>query len=891
VTGVSGSGKSTLAFDTLYAEGQRRFVASLSSYARLFLEQLPRPEVDRISDLPPAVAIGRRNRVTGARSSVGTATEILDLLRVLYARVGETRCPSCDRLALPGTVESVSGRILERLDGERATIGAPILRQPRERPTALRERLAREGWNRILDDAGGVRDVSELSGKALDGLRGTGLLVVDRLVIRATDRRRLSEAVAAAFARGGGRVVVVPEAGDRAAYRNGFGCDGCAAVFPIPEPALFSYNSPLGACPGCQGFGRVPALDRERVVPDPAKSLAGAAIAPFASPSGQRAWRKLLAACRERGTPVDVPFERLSDDDREYVFRGGEGWSGVQGFFDRLERKRYKVQNRVLIARYRRFDPCPECAGARLRPEALGVTVRGKSIATLARFTLEDLAAWLARLDRDLPEDDLARAGRLLVDLRRRVATALEVGLGYLPLDRATRTLSGGEAQRIQLAAALGGTLTGSLYVLDEPSVGLHARDVARVVGILERICAYGNTVVVVEHAPEVLAAAAHVIDLGPGAGSRGGRVVVEGSVEEIRRHPESLTGRVLRGETGRRSRTPRPARGALRVVGARAQNLDDLDVTFPLGNLIAVTGVSGAGKSTLVRGVLVGNLLRDSERGACTRIEGIESVSEVVVVDASPPSRSPRSNPATVSKAFEGIRRHFAATREARAAGFGPGWFSFNVRGGRCESCEGAGEVVVDMHFLDDVRVPCEACAGRRYRKEVLDVTVQGLNIVDVLALGVDEARERFAADSAIADRLEPLSRVGLGYLALGQPVATLSSGESQRLRLAQALAAPDPRALIVLDEPTTGLHAVDVEVLLAALDALVDAGGTVLVVEHNLDVIARADHVIDLGPEGGPGGGRIVATGTPGEIAACTASFTGRALAARADARSDGS
>jgi excinuclease ABC subunit A len=879
VTGVSGSGKSTLAFDTLYAEGQRRYVSSLSTYARQFLERLPRPDVDFVSNLPPAIAIERRNRVTNARSTVGTATEILDLLRLLFAKLGEARCPDCDRALEPGTVEAVADRIRARFGGGRVSIGAPLPGRKGETPTALRERLAREGFTRLLDEEGQVRDVTELSARALGALRSRGLLLIDRLALRPADGRgRVAEAVATAFARGEGALAVVDGSGARALYREGHGCDGCGRRFAPPVPALFSFNSPLGACETCQGFGRVPGLDRERVVPDPDKSLGQGAVVPFTTPSGRVYQRRLLRAARERGVDTDRSFAELSQADRDWVFRGdGQSWRGVERFFQRLERKRYKVQARVLIARYRRFDPCPDCAGARLQPEALAVRLGGRNIAQVSGLTLGELAKWADGLEPGAKGAE--RAGRLLADLRARVATTVEVGLDYVTLDRPTRTLSGGEAQRIQLAAALGGTLTASLYVLDEPSIGLHARDVARLVGILHRIRDQGNTVVVVEHAPEVLAAADHVIDLGPGAGRHGGHVVVEGPVEAVRAHPDSLTGRALRGELGGERRRPRPARGRLRVVGARENNLKDVSVDVPLGQLVVVSGVSGAGKSTLVRSVLVGQLNREPERGACRRVEGGEALEEVVVVDNAPLARSPRSNAATVSKAFDPIRRRFAATREARALGVGPGWFSFNVAGGRCDACEGAGEVVVDMQFLDDLRVPCEHCEGRRYRREVLDVRLDGRSIVDVLELGVEEALEVFRDDARIVACLEPLAAVGLGYLTLGQPLSTLSGGEAQRLRLAQALATGASRSLYVLDEPTTGLHPADIQVLLGCLDAMLDRGASLLVVEHNLDVIARADHVIDMGPEGGPGGGRVLAAGTPAELAR-QSSHTGAAL-----------
>jgi len=886
VTGVSGSGKSTLAFDTLYAEGQRRYVASLSSYARQFLERLPRPEVDRIGNLPPAIAIEQRNRVTNARSTVGTATELLDHLRLLWAKIGETRCPQCDLRVEPGTADAVAGRILARWEGKRVSLGVPLPRDRKISAAELHAKLLREGYGRLLDASGAVVDLGEHPPRRLAALRASALVLIDRMAVdgsrgegAGSARGRLVEAVANGFARGDGELIVVAENGERAAVREGFACDGCGRRFAAPEPALFSFNSPLGACPTCHGFGRVSALDVERLVPDAARSLAAGAIAPFTTPMGKYLQKDLLAACRRLRIPKDTAWRDLDAEMRRLVMEGDGGdWYGVRGFFEWLESKRYKVQARMLIARYRRFDPCPACEGLRLRPEALAVQVDGRHLGAASRMTIAALRGWLDGLE--LAAGDAARAGRLLEALRARARTADEVGLGYLALDRQMRTLSGGEAQRIQLASALGGTLTAALYVLDEPSIGLHARDVARLLAVLRAIRDQGNTVVVVEHAPEIVAAADHVIDLGPGAGRLGGCLVVEGTLEQVRAHPESLTGRVLRGELAQRPRPRRRASGRLRIVGAGAHNLKDITVDVPLGQLVCVTGVSGAGKSSLVRSVLVGHLQGDPDRGPCERVEGAEALSGVSVVDPTPPTRSPRSNPATVSKAFEAIRRRFAATREARALGLAPGWFSFNVPGGRCEACEGAGEQVVDMQFLEDLRVPCEQCDGRRYRPEALRVRVAGQSIVDVLAMTLDEAAGFFAEDPGVVERLRPYVRVGLGYLTLGQPLSTLSGGELQRLRIAGALSEGEPRTLYVMDEPTTGLHPADVEVLLACLDELLDAGASVVLVEHNLDVIRRADWLIDLGPEGGPGGGRVVAVGTPAAVARVAGSLTGAAL-----------
>jgi len=878
VTGVSGSGKSTLAFDTLYAEGQRRYVTSLSAYARQFLERLPRPEVDFISNLPPAIAIAQRNTVTNARSTVGTATEILDHLRLLYAKVGETRC--CGRAVAPGSIEAVAQRILERFEGRRVTIATGIPRRSGERAAAIRERMARDGYTRLLLDDGALLDLTEISPTRLARERSRALSVVDRLALSPEEAgARLAEAVSVAFARGEGRAVVVDASGERASYREGFACDVCGRVHPTPEPALFSFNSVLGACQACQGFGRTAALDLDRVVPDPDRSLRDGAIAPFATPGGRGCQRDLMRAAKRLGIPTDRSWRRLGKRWRSLVVEGdGGAWYGVRGFFEWLEGRRYKVQARVQIARYRRFDPCQVCAGSRLRPEALEVEVGGRHIGEVSRMTLGELDAWLSALR--LSPASKARGGRLQQALAARVRTANRVGLSYLSLDRQVRTLSGGEAQRIQLATALGGVLTAALYVLDEPSVGLHPRDVSRLLEVLFAIRDQGNTVVVVEHAPEIVKAADHLIDLGPGAGRRGGTLVAEGSVDEIRRESASITGRALAGELRPRRRRRRVSGRSLRIVGARSNNLRDLTVEIPLDQLVVVTGVSGAGKSSLVRSVLVGQLRGDPERGECDRIEGAEQIGDVVLVDPTPPSRSLRSNPATVSKAFDGIRRQFAASAEARRRGLAPGWFSFNVAGGRCEKCEGIGERVVDMQFLEDLRVPCESCGGSRYREEARAIRLHGRSIVDVLALTIEEALVLFAEERGIASRLLPFARVGLGYLTLAQPLVTLSGGELQRLRLARALAVGKPDSLYVLDEPTTGLHPAEIGVLLECLDELLEAGGSAVVVEHNLDLIAQSDYVIDLGPEGGPGGGRVVARGTPRQISRVRRSHTGAAL-----------
>jgi excinuclease ABC subunit A len=690
-------------------------------------------------------------------------------------------------------------------------------------------------------------------------------------------RSRVAEAVESAFRVGEGALALHVFGGAREAFLEGLACRRCGETFRAPVPALFSFNSPLGACPDCEGFGRTTKLDLERVVPDPGLSLSEHAIAPFATKMGRVLEREMLAACRDFGIDTEAPWQDLDAAEQRFVIEGDDEWEGVRGFFDWLEGRRYKVQSRVLIARYRGYEKCTTCEGTRLSRAARAVRVADRDLGSLSRETLAGLLEWTKSLA--LPASAHERAARVLDALVHRLGLMVRVGLGYLALDRGVRTLSGGEAQRIQLGTALSGALTASLYVLDEPTVGLHARDIERLVGILHDIRDRGNTVVVVEHALEVVEAADHVIDLGPGAGRAGGALVVEGSVETVRAHPASRTGQALRGELLPPALRPRASSGSLRIEGLDEQNLRGLDVTIPLGVLVVVSGVSGAGKSSLIRAGLIEPLTRPQGPDGSALVDAGD-VAELVVVDQSPATRSPRSNPATVTKAFDGIRKLFAATREARRLGVGPGWFSFNVPGGRCDACEGAGEVIVDMQFLDDLRVPCDDCGGLRYRRDVLEVRVDGRHIVDVLNLTIDEAVEVFAQEPAIVRRLEPLRRVGLGYLTLGQPLSTLSGGEHQRVRLALALMEAKPGRLYVLDEPTTGLHPADVAVLLEAFETVLDQGGHLVVVEHNLEVIARAHHVIDLGPEGGPGGGRIVAEGSPHDVARVAESHTGRAL-----------
>ena len=936
VSGPSGSGKSSLAFDTLYAEGQRRYLSSLSNHARQFLERLPRPEVERVTNLPPAVAVAQNfGHRAATRATVGSASEIASLLHLLFAHAGETRC--CGERVCAGDLGAVTARVLKRFAGERVLVAAPGVLRAREKPSELRARLLRDGHHRLLLPDGALFDLTNCKLPTLRRALPDARLLIDRFEVTPKNKTRLAEALAEGFARGGGVLDVVTRARAPATgahnftrYRDHFACEHCGRRHPQPSPDLFSFDSPLGACASCQGFGRRAILDRALLVPDPARTLEGGALQPFRTRGKRRALNAMLAACAARGVATDVPWRELDARAQDFVINGEGKWRGVRGFFERLEKKRYKVQARVLLARYRGYERCEDCEGTRLTADARAVFLPAGALCTplreqngntnappthtqnpdavdigaLSRRTLGELASWANALNFDAPAR--TRTARVLALLRARLATACEVGLGYLALERPLRTLSGGEAQRIALARALGGALSATLYVLDEPSVGLHPRDLRRLVTVLHGIRDGGNSVVVVEHAPEILAHADHIIDLGPGAGRDGGRVLAEGNVSQVRANAKSPTGRVLAGKvqltrrarveitgatkrsaTRAMSQRDSRARGELKIRGARAHNLKNLNLRIPLGQLVLVTGVSGAGKSSLARAVLVDGLLAARAGGASALgtfddITGAEVLRDVVVALRTPPARSLRSNAATVSKAFDGIRRAFAALPEARKQKRKEGWFSFNVAGGRCEACAGTGEIFVDMQFLEDLRAPCEHCAGTRYGEAARAFRLRGHSIASALQLSVDEAREVFADAPDVAARLEPYARAGLGYLSLAQPLSTLSGGELQRMRIAQALASEPSGALFVLDEPATGLHVSELQMLLTCFDELLAAGASVVVVEHNLHLIACADYILDLGPEGGPAGGQLVASGTPAQVAATEGSHTGAALRA---------
>lgn len=883
VTGVSGSGKSTLAFDVLYAEGQRRYVESFSAYTRQFLERMEKPDVDHVGGIPPAVAIDQRRPVTTSRSTVGTVTEIHDHLKLLFAKLGVLQCRSCGQRVERASAPAVATELLRDLAGVAIHVGFPFPLPDLPWPE-VSGGLVREGFTRILLD-GVVRTLESVEAAPAGPLA----ILVDRLTLKASARARLVESLEQAMRYGKGRlwVDVLPD-GARRELSTALACTPCAIPYRDPTPNLFSFNSPLGACELCRGFGRIIDLDLDLVVPDRTRTLDGGAVKPWTTPSTTEERRELLAWCRRRKIPVDVPYAQLDEEQRRLVEDGDDTFFGIRGWFRWLERKTYKMHVRVLLSRYRSYRTCSTCEGSRVKPEALDFRIAGHSIADVNRMNVGSALALFRSLDID-PEREPASA-LVLGEIRSRLRYLEEVGLSYLTLDRQSRTLSGGELERVDLTTAVGSSLVNTLYVLDEPSIGLHPRDSARLVGIMRNLCAHRNTVVVVEHDPEIIAAADHVIDMGPGAGAAGGTIVARGSVAAITEDPRSLTGQYL---SGRRriampARRRAPARGlSLEIRNARAHNLQGIDVTIPLARMVCITGVSGSGKSTLVEEVLHRGLLRrrgqpTAPPGACDGIDGAEKVAEVVFVDQTPIGSTPRANAATYTKMFDGVRRLFAATDHARLLGYTAATFSFNVEGGRCETCRGDGFEQVEMQFLSDVLLVCPGCNGSRYQADVLEVRYRDRSIAGVLDLTVAEASEFFADQPDIAQALRPLVDVGLEYLKLGQPLSTLSAGESQRIKLAAHLGR-DAKAhtLFIFDEPTTGLHFADIERLLGAFAKLGERGHSLVIVEHNVEVIKCADHVIDLGPEGGDGGGTIVAVGTPEQIAACPASHTGRFLA----------
>jgi excinuclease ABC subunit A len=930
VTGVSGSGKSSLAFDTVYAEGQRRYVESLSAYARQFLERIEKPDADVIDGIAPAVAIRQKNTTRNPRSTVATATEIYDYLRLLFARVGRTYCLQCGNEVKKDTVDEVAAAILQLPEGTRLNVLFP-LQAPAAPPAAgkpktrgrqkaalnqaalqddlLKTRLfelRRRGFNRLWQK-GQTFEFSAPESLLDVNFAAPVFLLVDRIVVSAALRARIVDAVEQAY-RESAEVVFESapreeEPVQQVRFAQRFECKRCLIRYAEPEPRLFSFNNPYGACPRCQGFGNTIDFDLDLVIPDKSKTLGEGAIAPWTKPKYRPLFNELKRFAKQVELPLDVPWAELDADHQRLVISGEGRFPGVRGFFHHLERKKYKLHVRVFLSRYRGYSVCSSCDGSRLRAEARNVRIAGRNVCEVCAMTVEQAAQFFASVT--LTEQEAAIADKLLQEIQERLRFLNEVGLEYLTLDRLSSTLSGGEAQRIQLATSLGSRLVGTLYVLDEPSIGLHSRDTHRLIKILHDLRDLGNTILVVEHDPDIMRASDRIIDLGPGAGENGGKVMATGTYDQIKGMATSLTGRYLVDDLRIQLPTARRKPGAqqIKIYGARAHNLKNIDLAIPLGMIVAITGVSGSGKSTLVHDVLFQALASAKKQiGAPTepihwqRLDGEELIDEVVLVDQSPIGRTPRSNPVTYIKAFDGIRDLFASLPEAQKRGFSAGHFSFNIPGGRCETCQGDGTVTVEMQFLADVELICEECKGSRYKPQVLGVRYKGKSIYEVLNLTVKEALQFLAAAPKVTEKLRVLEEVGLGYLRLGQSATTLSGGEAQRMKLAahlqpaarEASRPRDPdnpkrrhRMLYIFDEPTTGLHFDDVSKLLSAFRRLIDAGGSILVIEHNLEVIKTADWVIDLGPEGGDAGGYVVGMGPPEAIAKLAKSYTGQYLA----------
>ena len=942
ISGVSGSGKSSLAFDTVYAEGQRRYVESLSAYARQFLERIEKPDVDFMDGLAPAIAIKQKNQTRNPRSTVATATEIYDYMRLLFARCGTVTCLHCGGVVKRDTVDEIAASIIALGEGTRLNAIFPIVRAeiriepmqefalpaddatPAKKKTAtkksaattatvelsevLKDRLGelrKRGYNRLFQNGKIVEFSTPESLLELDFDQHIFVLI-DRIAVSADARSRIVDAIETGYRESGEvQFLTAPRDGEEPQtirFSAAFECTNCHRAYREPEPRLFSFNNPFGACPRCQGFGNTIDFDPNLIVPNTSRTLDDGAIDPWVKPKYRAMHGEMKRFAKEKHIPTNVPWFDLTPGQQEMLWEGESDFSGIRGFFALLDRKKYKLHVRVFLSKYRGYASCPDCKGQRLRAEARAVLIEGKNICEVSALTITAARNFFD--DLNLSPSQMEIAGKILEEVQQRTGFLEEVGLEYLTLDRLSSTLSGGESQRIQLASSLGSKLVGALYVLDEPSIGLHSRDTAKLVRILHSLRDLGNTILVVEHDPDVLRAADRLLDLGPGAGELGGHLLAEGTVDEVSNNSNSITGKYLSG----RNRIPIPrerreqTREMLKLRGARSHNLNGVDIDVPLGMLVAVTGVSGSGKSTIIHQVLYRALMQSLGQGdggdtsnLFRELAGTHFLSDVVLVDQSPIGRTPRSNPVTYIKAFDAIRELFAQQPDARRKSYTAGSFGFNVPGGRCDVCEGDGTVTVEMQFLADVELPCEECNATRYKSAILEVKYKNKNIYDVLNMTVQDALHYFAGIPKIVDRLQVLDEVGLGYVRLGQSATTLSGGEAQRVKLASHLAtirsasvtrgvAPKAasRILYILDEPTTGLHFEDVGKLLTAFHKLIEGGGSLLVIEHNMDIIKSADWVIDMGPEGGAGGGRVVATGTPEEIAQVPQSYTGRYLGA---------
>lgn len=891
VTGVSGSGKSSLAFDTIYAEGQRRFVESLSAYARQFLERMNKPDVDLITGIPPAIAIEQKTVTRNPRSTVGTTTEVYDYLRLLFGRIGITYCKNCGGLVRKDTPQGALETMMAAKEGDRFYLLYPLRTHADSDIADEIENIRGQGFFRVV--IGSSNDVIDLNEQSLpDGTPKENILIlVDRVVWRRDDGdviTRMTDSLETAFREGDGRCIVRNiTSGEEHHFSSRYECAACRIVYQEPQPRLFSFNNPYGACPQCQGFGRSIGLDEGLIFPDRRKSVRQGAIHPFQTPTHSQHLRELTRVARVNHVPLDVPLESLTDEQMNFIMEGGDGYIGVNGFFRMLEEKSYKMHYRVLMSRYRGYTRCSACKGSRLRTSARQVFVGGKNIADVVAMNLEDSLAYIAGLELTPYQD--AVAGRIVAEIRKRLQLLVDIGIGYLTLDRLSHTLSGGESQRINLATSIGSALVGALYVLDEPSIGLHPRDTERMVAILHKLRNLGNTVIVVEHDADIIRQADVVIDMGPRAGEHGGELTFQGNYAELLADRQALTGKYLSGKLSIPVPKERQTGNGKKIIVRRPteNNLKGEDVEIPLGCMVVMTGVSGSGKSTFVHDVLYSALqrLQGQQAGKIGRfgdIEGADNISLVEMVDQSPIGKSPRSTPATYTKAFDVIREVFASTQAAKQLGWKPGHFSFNVPGGRCETCQGEGMVKIEMQFLADLYLECEDCKGTRYKKEAQGILYNGRSVIDVLNMTVDEAMQFFAEEKKVQRRLKVLRDVGLGYMRLGQPGNTLSGGEAQRIKLASHLQVTSSEPILfIFDEPTTGLHFDDISKLLHCFRALVKKGHSLLIVEHNLDVIKSADWIIDLGPEAGDGGGHVVAAGTPEKVATVKKSHTGRFLA----------